>query len=170
MCLAKDKAEKSFAMSYIRLMNDDGTTLSDTMHDLLVYKVIIACTCSNLLRCILKLLKLSEYYYFVVGRTIITVNLYYQLDTKKADESSNGYLKLPSTQKELQVMSQSGQPLKPNNISTGSLSLSTSDSFQICTLICSTKLTHNGRILHELKSSTYCYIFKLFNDGFILHL
>jgi hypothetical protein len=37
--LAKDRTEKPFAMSYIKLMNNNGTTLSDTVHDLLVYRV-----------------------------------------------------------------------------------------------------------------------------------
>jgi len=35
----KDKNEKPFALSFVKLMQDNGTTLRDTLHELLVYKV-----------------------------------------------------------------------------------------------------------------------------------
>ncbi|XP_062554821.1 dedicator of cytokinesis protein 1 isoform X3 [Armigeres subalbatus] len=36
---AKDRSEKPFGLSYVRLMNDDGTTLQHKRHQLLVYKI-----------------------------------------------------------------------------------------------------------------------------------
>ncbi|XP_065074251.1 dedicator of cytokinesis protein 1 isoform X2 [Ochlerotatus camptorhynchus] len=36
---AKDRSEKPFALSYVKLMNDDGTTLQHKRHQLLVYKI-----------------------------------------------------------------------------------------------------------------------------------
>ena len=36
---AKDRGERPFAMSFIKLMQDNGVTINDCYHDLLVYKV-----------------------------------------------------------------------------------------------------------------------------------
>lgn len=36
---AKDRTEKPFALSYVKLMQDNGTTLMDTQHELLVYRL-----------------------------------------------------------------------------------------------------------------------------------
>ncbi|ESO09209.1 hypothetical protein HELRODRAFT_109536 [Helobdella robusta] len=109
---AKDKAEKPFAMSYIQLMNDDGTILNNTDHDLLVYK----------------------------------------MDSKKSEDQTSAYFRLPATQKDLQkLINSSGSALKSNSLSAGSYSLSASDVFQISTLICSTKLTHNVELMGLLK-------------------
>ena len=38
---AKDKPEKSFAFAYLKVMNDNGSIISDGTHELLVYEVII---------------------------------------------------------------------------------------------------------------------------------
>ncbi|KAI0221767.1 Dedicator of cytokinesis protein 1 [Lamellibrachia satsuma] len=100
---AKDRCERPFAMSYIKLMQDNGTTLKDTRHDLLVYKI----------------------------------------DSKKMDQSST-YLKLPATECDLESQSQPGLSPSKCQIHAGGLTLNINDSFQISTLVCSTKLTHNG--------------------------
>ncbi|XP_054707947.1 dedicator of cytokinesis protein 1-like [Uloborus diversus] len=36
---AKDRAEKAFAVSFVKLMQDNGTTLKNEMHELLIYKI-----------------------------------------------------------------------------------------------------------------------------------
>ncbi|XP_053574091.1 dedicator of cytokinesis protein 5 [Bombina bombina] len=94
---SRDKSEKVFGMAFVRLMNLDGTTLQDGIHDLIVYKG----------------------------------------DSKKSDDAKV-YLTLQCTKEEDDGKS-------PRNHST-CLSF-TKDSFQIRTLICSTKLTQNVDLL-----------------------
>ncbi|XP_069872785.1 dedicator of cytokinesis protein 5 isoform X1 [Dipodomys merriami] len=92
---SRDKSERAFGVSFVKLMNPDGTTVQDGRHDLVVYRG----------------------------------------DNKKMDDAKF-YLTLPGTkaemeEKELQASSKD----------------STKDSFQIATLICSTKLTQNVDLL-----------------------
>ncbi|KAJ0060431.1 hypothetical protein NL108_011524 [Boleophthalmus pectinirostris] len=97
---AKDKSEKIFALSFVKLMRYDGTTLRDGEHDLIVYKA----------------------------------------EAKKFEDSSL-YLNLPATKMELEEKGYSAAGKTTQNLGNCSIS---KDSFQICTLVCSTKLTQNG--------------------------
>ncbi|GAB6025462.1 Dedicator of cytokinesis protein 5 [Chamberlinius hualienensis] len=107
---AKDKSEKLFAISFIRLMLPNGTTVKDSVHDLLVYKV----------------------------------------DHKKFEEVGAPYLNLPSTKQELEEL-RHGEPLSKSALHHAFLTYSPKDSFQISTLVCSTKLTQNVDLLALLK-------------------
>ncbi|XP_066549905.1 dedicator of cytokinesis protein 1 isoform X2 [Amia ocellicauda] len=104
---SKDKSEKIFALSFVKLMRYDGTTLRDGEHDLIVYKA----------------------------------------EAKKLEDSSI-YLNLPATKVELEEKSYSLTGKGLQNL--GSCTIS-KDSFQISTLVCSTKLTQNVDLLGLLK-------------------
>jgi len=70
-----------------------------------------------------------------------------KIDSKKSEDGPQVYFGLPSTVREQQKqMLQAGAAgaKKPTQISAGSLSLNSDDTLQIATLVCSTKLTHNG--------------------------
>ncbi|TNN73868.1 Dedicator of cytokinesis protein 1 [Liparis tanakae] len=97
---SKDKSEKIFALSFVKLMRYDGTTLRDGEHDLIVYKA----------------------------------------EAKKLEDSSL-YLCLPATKLELEEKGYSTTGKNSQNLGNCSIS---KDSFQISTLVCSTKLTQNG--------------------------
>lgn len=102
----KDKSEKNFALSFVKLMRYDGTTLRDGEHDLIVYKA----------------------------------------EAKKLEDSSM-YLSLASTKPEMEERNPSSGK---NTQNLGSFTIS-KDSFQISTLVCSTKLTQNVDLLGLLK-------------------
>ncbi|XP_046628912.1 dedicator of cytokinesis protein 1 isoform X2 [Neodiprion virginianus] len=102
---AKDRSEKPFALSYVKLMQRNGTTLQDIKHELLVYK----------------------------------------LDHKKYEETDATYLKLPSTQGELEELN------AEKKLTQGPFTLSSKDNFSISTNVCSTKLTQNVDLLGLLK-------------------
>lgn len=103
---AKDKSEKPFAMSYVKLMQENGVTLSDAQHSLIVYKI----------------------------------------DYKKYDESGLDYFKLPCFVSEIK---EGQKPQIPG------LNISTKDSFNISTNICSTKLTQNVNLLGLLNWASH---------------
>uniref|UniRef100_A0A8K9UY61 Dedicator of cytokinesis 1 n=1 Tax=Oncorhynchus mykiss TaxID=8022 RepID=A0A8K9UY61_ONCMY len=104
---SKDKSEKIFALSFVKLMRYDGTTLRDGEHDLIVYKV----------------------------------------EAKKLEDSSL-YLNLPATKVELEEKGLSTTGKGTHNLGNCTIS---KDSFQIATLVCSTKLTQNVDLLGLLK-------------------
>ena len=68
-----------------------------------------------------------------------------QIDSKKMDQSST-YLKLPATVRDLEGQGQPGLSPSKGQIHAGGLTLNVNDSFEISTLVCSTKLTHNGKL------------------------
>ncbi|XP_053496673.1 dedicator of cytokinesis protein 1 isoform X1 [Ictalurus furcatus] len=103
----KDRSEKIFALSFVKLMRYDGTTLRDGEHDLIVYKA----------------------------------------EAKKLEDSSL-YLSLPATKLELEEKGHF--PTGKGSQSLGNCTIS-KDSFQIATLVCSTKLTQNVDLLGLLK-------------------
>uniref|UniRef100_H2Y985 Dedicator of cytokinesis 2 n=1 Tax=Ciona savignyi TaxID=51511 RepID=H2Y985_CIOSA len=113
----KDKAEKDFGLSYVRLMRKEGTTLQDGVHNLLVYKVESRRLEPN--------------------------------DAKK-------YLSLPSSRDEMDNFPKTKSGTSPSghnrlfNHRVEGFTMSR-DSFQISTLVCSTKLTQNVDLLGLLK-------------------
>lgn len=113
---SKDKNEKPFAMSYINLMNTDGTTLKNNYYRLFVWKI----------------------------------------DQKRYTESDLNYLQLPSSERDLDRLEQIDSPDYRQQIlkrqkSTSIFSLNLKDGFIIKTVICSTKLAQNIKILSLLK-------------------
>ncbi|KAJ3607904.1 hypothetical protein NHX12_024955, partial [Muraenolepis orangiensis] len=105
---SKDKSEKIFALSFVKLMRYDGTTLRDGEHDLIVYKA--------------------------EAKKLEDLALYLNLPATKLELEEKGYLSTG----------------KNSNHNLGNCTIS-KDSFQIATLVCSTKLTQNVDLLGLLK-------------------
>ncbi|XP_077992462.1 dedicator of cytokinesis protein 1-like isoform X2 [Glandiceps talaboti] len=112
----KDKDQHPFAMSFLKLLNESGTSVVNGMHDLLVFKV---------------------------------------KDDNKAPVDAKVYLGLPSSKSELETSGSLQMVQNKGGLHCGSLSLSSKerdrDSFQVCTLVCSTKFPQNVDLLGLLK-------------------
>lgn len=126
-------------MSFVKLMLENGTTLRDETHELLVYKVS-AKACLDRICSVPKTPEL------------------FQIDHKKWDENSISYMTLPATKSDLAGLQNVSQgslnsigTLKHGSYHHAGLSLSTRDGFHIATLVCSTKFTANVDLLGLLK-------------------
>uniref|UniRef100_K1QYS4 Dedicator of cytokinesis protein 1 n=1 Tax=Magallana gigas TaxID=29159 RepID=K1QYS4_MAGGI len=120
----KDRSERPFAMAFIKLMNKNSTTLSDTDHNLLVYKDHNSPDLKSS-----KKMKITE---------------------KKEDRDKfSPYLDLPSTREIFNE--QNIQPTGKVTLFSGPFTLSAKDSFVISSFVCSTKLTHNVVLLGLLQ-------------------
>lgn len=113
-------------------MRYDGTTLRDGEHDLIVYKVK-------------KKKKKNPSFQKGLSResraatSLIAPVL--QAEAKKLEDSSL-YLNLPATKMEMEEKGYATTSRSMLNLSSCTIS---KDCFQISTLVCSTKLTQNGR-------------------------
>ncbi|KAK3597762.1 hypothetical protein CHS0354_006119 [Potamilus streckersoni] len=119
---AKDKSEKPFAMSFVKLMNKNGTTLKDEEHELLVYKIDSK-----------KLDQSSSHPYIDLPST-----------TKELMSPEQG-------PKMMQTTGTQKTQMPKIQLFSGPYTLSNRDSFTISTFVCSTKLTHNLDLLGLLK-------------------
>ena len=96
-----------------------------------------------------------------------------KIDSKKSEDGPLVYFGLPSTaQQQQQMMLQAGAAgtKKPTQMSAGSLTLNADDTLQIATLVCSTKLTHNGRCLNTVRWVTRPVNICHFRVGLFFHL
>ncbi|XP_052098499.1 dedicator of cytokinesis protein 1-like isoform X2 [Mytilus californianus] len=136
---SKDRSERPFAMSFIKLLNQkNGTTLNDTDHNLLVYKNKNDGSQRH------SSVKKQRYSVLFELEKLEKVD-----KIEKKDDKQAPYLDLPCTRDDLEEQGIHKDSKVP--LFSGPFTLSQRDSFQINTFVCSTKLTHNVDILGLLK-------------------
>lgn len=124
----KDKNEKPFAFSFVKLMNENGTTLEDCLHELLIYKI--------------------DWKKFDDGDC--NVGYLHNLPSTSKELETKG-TKSPSNSFSPSKSSKSSSSYS-NNVA--GLSLIPSDVCVISSIVCSTKLTQNIDLLGLLKYPT----------------
>ncbi|CAB3223049.1 unnamed protein product [Arctia plantaginis] len=143
---AKDRAEKPFALSYLRLMQREGTTTPDTLHNLCVYKIDVK-RLSAMLQDKQNKVDQSERGDERHGKQQ-SDRLQRQLQQELEAEASAACLGVPARRAELPAGAEHG-------LTRGPLSLVHRDSLSVATKLCSTKLTQREEILGVLKWSTH---------------
>lgn len=135
---SKDK-EKPFAYAYIKLMNENGTTIKDKTHNLIIYKVDAK-----------KFENSDNAFKYLLSKPST------KMENEKLNSSNKNILQLTNngnqSKLERSMSTASTQTLQQAN-NTG-LSMNVKDSFLIETIICSTKLTQNIDLLGLLKWSS----------------
>lgn len=122
---SKDKSDKPFAFAFMKLMDENGTTLKDQLHNVIVYKVDVK--------------KFDE--------TEMSAKYLSSLPCTRAElekfTNRSSYSSLNTGSKALQ-----------NQFAMPGLSINLKDSFLISSVVCSTKLTQNIDLLGLLKWSS----------------
>ena len=95
--------------------------------------------------------------YIIARLRNISSLFFHQCDTKKIKDTS--YFKLPSLKSQVHGP-QHGTMTKGQTLTVGPLTLSLRESFQIGSLLCSTKLTQNGKML----LMNQYFLLRLFSD------
>ncbi|EMP29834.1 Dedicator of cytokinesis protein 2 [Chelonia mydas] len=159
--LAKDKSERIFSMAFVKLMRPDGTTLHDGEHDLILYKgfqsvaseswVLTASASRPMPKGAEETPATGPSLAQIPAPSVepVVTDLEQQGDIRKLEDASS-YLNLPFTRSLLESKTLSGSSFRVSGGMAG-MGIPSRDSFQISTLVCSTKLTQNVDLLGLLK-------------------